>query len=243
MSGFIEPRPDLIVPNPGGAEDPLGESVLDPASPWMRVFEPRDVRVVIGRHQDPEREVLCARARADGVPIHRRVAGGGAVVLAPGMVVVALRLVKDHVGTSSYLERVNSALIPAVEAASGIRPLSRGLGDLALPSAVPASVDVSVDASADGVGGAAGSAGVPRKILGASMRQTGKLVIYLGVLLVDDASRLMDRYLASPSREPDYRAGRGHGAFCAHLGAVGVCVPALVSAVERSCRSLLSAYA
>ena len=28
-SGFIEPRPELVVPNPGGVDDPLGESVLD----------------------------------------------------------------------------------------------------------------------------------------------------------------------------------------------------------------------
>ncbi|MBA3708176.1 MAG: hypothetical protein H0W83_05080, partial [Planctomycetes bacterium] len=131
MSGFIEPRPDLITPNPGGRDDPLGESVLDPGLPWLRIFEPDMVRLVIGRHQDPEREVLCDQARRDGVPIHRRVAGGGAVVLAPGMVVVAARLKNTHVGTTSYLELVNAALAPAVETVCGIRPVTRGLGDLA----------------------------------------------------------------------------------------------------------------
>ncbi|MDA3960592.1 MAG: hypothetical protein PF961_07360, partial [Planctomycetota bacterium] len=70
---FTERWPEIVTPQPGGSDDPLGESVLDPVNPWCRVFEPRDVRLVIGRHQDPERELIVAQAQADGVPIHRRV--------------------------------------------------------------------------------------------------------------------------------------------------------------------------
>lgn len=221
VTGFVEPRPDLIAPNPGGAADPLGESVLDPALPWLRVYEPRDVRVVIGRHQDPEREVDLARARADGVPVHRRFSGGGAVVLAPGMVVVAARLARDHVGTTSYLERVNAALAPALEELCGVRPVTRGLGDLAQP----------------------GTDGVERKILGASLRQTGGVVVYLGCLLVADATPLMEAYLRSPSREPDYRGGRAHAAFCAYLGVLGVSVAAVAAAVAAGCERDLRRFA
>ncbi|MBA2482755.1 MAG: lipoate--protein ligase family protein [Planctomycetes bacterium] len=221
MTGFIEPRPDLIASNPGGPDDPLGESVLDPTLPWLRVFEPRDVCIVIGRHQDPEREARCAEARADAVPVHRRVAGGGAVVLAPGMVVVAARLRKTHVGTTSYLELVNGALAPAVASLCGESPATRGLGDLAL----------------------VGQDGVARKILGASMRQTARIVVYLGVFLVSDATALMERYLRSPSREPDYRGGRGHGAFCTHLAARGVTAAALVATTRSSCTQRLAEHA
>ena len=67
---FIELRPDVISPNPGGVADPLGESILDVSQPWLRVFEPQDVRVVIGRHQDPARELLIENAQADHRPIH-----------------------------------------------------------------------------------------------------------------------------------------------------------------------------
>lgn len=221
MTGFSEPRPDLIAPNPGGPVDPLGESVLDPGQPWLRVFAPRDVRLVIGRHQDPARELLVEHARADGVPMHRRVCGGGAVVLAPGMVVVAVRMRPFTTNPQAYLDLVNTALVPAVQAVAGVAPGVRGHGDLVLT----------------------GADGVTRKILGASLRQTSKLAVYLGVLLVEDAVPLMQRYLAPPSREPDYRAGRGHAAFCDRLGRLGVTVPALSAAVEGECGRRLAVWA
>jgi lipoate-protein ligase A len=221
MTGFSEPRPDLVSPTPGGSDDPLGESVLDPAQPWLRIYQPRDVRLVIGRHQDPERELLIAQAQDDRVPIHRRVSGGGAVVLAPGMVVVALRLRNTLIGTTCYFELVNSALAPAVTAACGLVPVVRGHGDLAVED----------------------EAGMTRKLLGASLRQTSRLVVYLGVFLVDDAVPLMARYLKPPSREPDYRGGRGHAAFCTHLARHGVAVPALCAALEGSCEAVLGAHA
>jgi lipoate-protein ligase A len=216
MSGFTEPTPDLVQIQPGGPQDPLGESVLDPTQPWYRIFEPRDVRLVIGRHQQAARECRVAEAQADGIPVHRRVAGGGAVVLAPGMVVVAIRLAATRVGTSCYFDLVNQALVPAV-AACGVTAACRGYGDLTV----------------------VGDDGVTRKVLGASLRQTSRMVVYLGVFLVEDAVPLMERYLHAPSREPDYRAGRGHRAFCTHLGALGVSTPALIRAIEHSCERIL----
>jgi lipoate-protein ligase A len=207
---FVEPHPDVVAPNPGGPRDPLGESVLDPAQPWLRVFAPADIRLVIGRHQDPARELLLDHARADGVPIHRRVSGGGAVVLAPGMVVVAVRFrpLVGRVMGGLAATVVNAGIARTVERLTGVAPATRGLGDLAV---------------ADG--------GAERKILGSSLRQTATLVAYLGVILVDDATALMERLLAAPSRQPDYRAGRQHDRFCTHLARFGATTPALVAAL------------
>lgn len=208
---FEEPHPSLVSPNPGGTDDPLGESVLETEA-WLRCFEPRDVRLVIGRHQDPQRELHIAQARQDGVPIHRRVAGGGAVVLAPGMLVVALRLRPQTVAPDQLFALVNTALAPAVERVLGRPPVLRGHGDLAVEE---------------------------RKVLGASLRQTSRYALYLGVLLVADAVPLMERYLAMPSREPGYRGGRGHADFCTHLGRWGATVEGLAQAVEDECRGRL----
>ncbi len=210
---FIEPHPDVVQPNPGGADDPLGESVLDAAAPWLRVFEPRDVRLVIGRGQDPGRELRLAQVAADRIPVHRRLSGGGTVVLAPGMVVVAMRLAPGAVDPTAYFAVVNQPLAAAVESVTGLRPLTVGHGDLAL---------------------AAGDQ-PPRKVLGASLRQTAALTLWLGVFLVDDAVPHMERWLAPPSREPDYRHGRGHRAFCTHLGAHGANLSALAAAIRERC--------
>lgn len=220
MSGFCEPRPDVVTPNPGGSDDPLGESVTDLQGPWLRVFEPTAVRLVIGRHQDPARELLLAHAVADGVPIHRRICGGGAVVLAPGMLVVAVRLRRDHLGTTTYSDRVTAAMTEVIAMAAGATPEPAGLGDLALP----------VD-------------GQPCKILGSSLRQSGAMALYLGALLVDDAVALMERYLAHPSREPAYRGGRTHRAFCTHLGRWGVRAASLRPALEAALARALQSWA
>jgi lipoate-protein ligase A len=221
VSGFIEPHPDLVEPNPGGADDPLCESVLDPLSPWLRLHEPHDVRLVIGRHQDPERELQTGVARADRIPIHRRVSGGGAVVLAPGMLLIALRLRNTLLGTSCWFDLINGVLAPAIGTLAGHLPTTRGHGDLTL-------------ASADGQ---------PRKILGASLRQTARAVYYLAAMLVEDQSALMERYLKAPSREPQYRLGRRHGDFCTHLSHWGVTVPRASAAIGQACRAQLAPHA
>ena len=216
--------------NPGGPLDPLGESVLDPAQPWLRVFEPTDTRVVIGRHQDPLRECQVHACQRAGVPIHRRVAGGGTVVLAPGMVVVAARLRHTQVGTTCYFKLMNDALIPGVAAVADQAPQCRGYGDLTM-------------SNPDDSGLMTDNNYARLKILGASLRQTSRMVVYLGVFLVTDAVSLMERYLALPSREPDYRGGRGHRAFCSSLNQYGVSVPKLISAVRASCTDLLAPHA
>lgn len=209
-TGFVEPCPDVIAANPGGENDPLGESVLDRDQPWLRVFQPADLRVVIGRHQDPDREVQLAQCRADGVPVHRRATGGGAVVLAPGMVVVALRqsagIQPENRDPVAWFAGVNAVLVPVIHDLTGIAPIAHRLGDLAMPEATA----------------------TPRKILGASLRQNSRLTAYLGVLLVADAAPLMEHYLRQPSREPDYRGGRDHRTFCTHLSRWGV-TPAQLS--------------
>jgi lipoate-protein ligase A len=221
VNGFTEPYPDIVAPQPGGPDDPLCESVLEPELPWLRIHEPRDVRLVIGRHQDPRREIDTEHARIDQVPIHRRVSGGGAVVLAPGMLIIALRLRNTLVGTACWFDLVNQAVSPALGRLCGILPTTRGHGDLVI----------------------LGEDGQPRKILGASLRQTSRAVYYLGAVLFADHHLLMERYLRTPSREPQYRLGRPHADFCTHLGRWGVDAPHAIGALTQACHQHLRAHA
>lgn len=209
-----EPAPETVVPAEG---DALGEGVRDPAHRGWTVFEPDRVRVVVGRAQDPARELHLDACRALGVPVHRRITGGGAVVLAPGMVVVGLRLAGGLRPATDWFALVNPVLAMAVMEAGGPALATAGHGDLAV-----------IEAD-----------GQPRKVLGASLRQGRACTLYLGVFLVADAVPLMEALLAHPSREPAYRGGRSHRDFCTHLGRHGVTVAGLAATLAHRLPALV----
>ena len=55
--------------------------------PFIWLWEPERTEAVLGAGT-PETDVDLARCAADGVPVYRRRGGGGAVVLAPGCLVI-----------------------------------------------------------------------------------------------------------------------------------------------------------
>ena len=57
--------------------------------------------------------------------------------------------------------------------------------------------------------------------------------------MIDDAVPLMQRYLASPSRQPDYRADRNHHDFCTNLGAYEVDLEPLRADLAIACQQLI----
>jgi lipoate-protein ligase A len=72
-----------------------------------------------------------------------------------------------------------------------------------------------------------------RKVLGSSLYlpQRPYLYCYQSSLLVDADVSPISRYLAHPPKEPAYRAGRPHNAFCTTLAAEGIGL-----SVEEVCR-------
>ena len=159
------------------------------------VFEPSRVTIVVGRSQRIGRVVNVSLAAADGVPVHRRRGGGGAVVLGPGMIVIgASGRSQGRFDVHTPFERVQRP-IRDVLALYGLEARSGGVSDLTLGA---------------------------RKILGSSLHQTKDRWSYQGVLLVGPDRRLFDRYLAYPDREPAYRNGRSHRAFTTSLVEAGV---------------------
>ncbi len=80
--------------------------------------------------------------------------------------------------------------------------------------------------------GAAGQ-GRLKKFSGNSLRVKRSHLLYHGTLLYDFDLALIERLLAHPPREPDYRAGRPHQQFVANL-------PAATSAVLRT--ALIAAW-
>ncbi len=178
---------------------PTGEDVLDdatdPSAPAFRAWIPATPILVLGNSQVPDVELNTAHALSDGIPVHQRKGGGGAVLLSPGCVCLAVRFPKrTDWGIHDYFAAGNGMLAHAVAECAGLRAVSRGISDLAVTT----------------------SQG-ERKISGSSLYMPRDGVLYLASLLVDARIDDWDRYLRHPSREPDYRAGRGHDAFVANV--------------------------
>ena len=159
--------------------------------PVHRLYEPSGVRAVLGAGGQPERDLLLENLAADGVGHEFRRGGGGTVVLSPGQVVIALVAgVASPFRNREYAAEINGWIMDAL-ASIGVGGISlEGISDLA-------------------IGG--------RKILGTSIYRRRLTLFYQASLLVCCDVSLFSRYLAMPSRVPDYRRGRSHEEFCTTL--------------------------
>ncbi len=161
----------------------------------VAVGEP-ELCVVLGR-ATLVRDLLVGRCVADGVPVYRRKGGGGAVVLAPGMLVITTCFGFSRRPDATMLmaglgETIIQALTAYGQKSGGrVQGLSiRGFGDVCLGD---------------------------RKIAGSSLYLRKDLALYQASLLVRDSAGIINRYLDRPSAEPEYRRGRTHDQFVTSL--------------------------
>ena len=162
----------------------------------VRVYEPPEVSVVIGRGGRQELELNTANIAADGVPLYKRAGGGCSVVLDPGNLIVSVAIPLPGIGgIKTVFAGISSWVITALTACDVPGVKQRGISDLALGE---------------------------RKIGGSCIYRTRGLVYYSTTLLLDPDLDLVDRYLLHPPREPDYRLGRSHRKFMGSLKALGL---------------------
>jgi lipoate-protein ligase A len=156
--------------------------------PWTyRSWEPESTAVVLGRGNKAASEVHTIRCQNDNIPVLRRRGGGGTVVLCPGIVVISLvKRVNHEYYFKEYFQQINGYVIEALESLGMTELHQRGISDICIRD---------------------------RKILGASMYRSKKLLFYTASLMVSNRVSLIERYLRHPSKEPDYRKGRSHDEF------------------------------
>jgi len=187
----------------------LDEALLDAAEagecvePMLRVWEPSEHFVVLGRSSVAEHEVFLEACRSDGVPIFRRSSGGGTIVAGPGCLMYAVVLSYD---TAPHLRAIDIAhrvvlgtIASALQMPAGKAVAQAGISDLVFPSLNP-----------DGKG-------IPQKFSGNALRCKRNHLLYHGTLLYDFRLELLERWLQMPPRRPDYRADRDHAGFVANL--------------------------
>jgi lipoate-protein ligase A len=154
----------------------------------LRVFE-------AGYGNRLEAEVDCAACAAAGVPVLRRISGGGTVVLGPGCLGYALVLrMKDDPSLETVTganQSIMERLREAMERVSSKPVRVRGITDLAVGD---------------------------RKFAGNAQRRRQEYLLFHGVLLLDFDLSLIAKLLRMPSVAPEYREGRGHLDFVMNLG-------------------------
>lgn len=177
----------------------LDEALLDEAESCetaretLRIWEPQQPMVVVGRSSQFQVEVRLDACRELGIPVLRRSSGGASIVAGPGCLMYAVVLsyqMRPQLRVLSEAHRwVLGALGDALrELASGVK--CHGTSDLAI----------------DG-----------RKFSGNSARCRRNHLLYHGTLLYDFPLDLVERCLAMPPRMPDYRENRPHRSFIANL--------------------------
>ena len=189
---------DLTLPTPAenlALDEALVEEADRAVQPFeaLRLWEPLEPMVVVGRSSRIAVEVHVDACRTLGVPVLRRSSGGAAVVTGPGCLMYALVLSYQLRPILRSIEHAHRFVLDTIAAA--LRPLApgvrcRGTSDLALGQ---------------------------RKFSGNSVRCKRQHLLYHGTLLYDFPLDLIGRCLAMPARQPEYRHARGHDAFVANL--------------------------
>ena len=173
----------------------LDEALLDeaerlgPAAETLRLWEPANYLVVVGRTSRLAAEVHAETCHADRVPVVRRSSGGAAIVAGPGCLMYAVALHYAERPELRMLDRAHAFVLETLVAA-----LSRFVAGAARAG--------TSDLALDGY-----------KFSGNSLRCKREAFLYHGTLLYDFDLTRVARYLGHPPREPDYRASRGHDAF------------------------------
>jgi lipoate-protein ligase A len=160
----------------------------------LRLWEPLQPMVVVGRSSRVAEEVDLPACDAAGVPVLRRASGGAAIVAGPGCLMYGLVLRYAGRENLRMLDQAHQHVLGAVASAvSNVIPGVKHLGtcDLAIGN---------------------------QKFSGNSVRCKRDHLLYHGTLLYAFNLPLVQRLLRMPPRQPEYRAGRPHEQFVANLG-------------------------
>jgi len=159
----------------------------------LRLWEWPTPAVVLGAGCRLAEDVDEAACVADGVPILRRSSGGGTVLLGKGCLLFSLVLACERSPALREIPSSNAYILNRVRGA---------LADL-LP-------DIELAGTSDLAAGG-------RKFSGNAQQRKRYHLLHHGTLLYGLDLSLLPRYLRLPTRQPEYRAGRGHADFLMNL--------------------------
>jgi lipoate-protein ligase A len=191
---------DLTLPTPA-ANLAADEALLERAEAGeggevLRFWESGVWFVVVGHGNRVADEVNAAECAVAGVPILRRCSGGGTVLQGPGCLNYGLILEMARRPELATVTGANRFIMNRhAEALSDV---------LSQPVAVAGVTDLVLG---------------DRKFSGNAQRRTRRFLLFHGTFLLGLDADAVERFLGTPSRQPAYRARRGHRAFLTCLSA------------------------
>lgn len=159
----------------------------------IRVWEPEQPMVVLGRSSPYQREVNLEFCQRNSIPILRRCSGGATIVTGPGCLMYAVRMNYRDKENLRMLDAVHSFVLNEIKAAIsrlGIATSVQGTSDLTLGD---------------------------RKFSGNSLRCKKNGFVYHGTLICDFDLAWVSNCLDWPERQPEYRRARHHTDFLTGL--------------------------
>lgn len=166
-------------------------------SACLRFWTPNEIAVILGKGLKIEKEVNINACRQDKIAVYKRCSGGGAVVLSPKTLCFSFVLFFDQ-------NKVLRDLNKSYKYFCGI--VSEAFFKLGLPLEFEPICDLVSNG---------------RKVSGNAQARKRIAVLHHGTLIIDEFSNLMSKYLAHPSKEPNYRNNRPHDEFVISLKEAG----------------------
>lgn len=164
-----------------------GETVRETLRFWE---SPRPV-VVVGSTGRLAEEVHVENCLREGIPVLRRSSGGGTVLAGPGCLFYSLILSLDQRPELSDIHASYRAILTRIAKCLRIEGTAhRGISDVAIEE---------------------------RKISGNAQRRKSRVLLHHGTILYASDLQQMEKFLKTPPRQPDYRAGRTHTEFTVNL--------------------------
>lgn len=160
----------------------------------LRFWESPLPFIVLGYSNKVDSELHLEACKKDSIPILRRPSGGGTVLQGPGCLNYSLILHIPEKGPLAHLQETNCHILAQHRQAFlpllGNQVQVQGVSDLTLG---------------------------PLKFSGNAQRRKRRALLFHGTILYDFDLEQIGKYLNSPSRQPEYRAGRVHKDFVVNI--------------------------
>ena len=193
----------------------LDEALLDTGEsggpPVLRLWEPHETCVVVGRSSRVAAEVNVEYCNDHGITIRRRASGGAAVVAGPGCLMYSIVMARGSAAAMPSIDQTHHRILDRMVAA--ILHLVAGVQQAGISDLVTSD---------------------NRKFSGNSLRIRRNHLLYHGTLLYDFPLELISRCLRSPPRQPAYREGRDHAAFVTNLPADSAALHRVIASEWRA---------